>query len=115
MDGLISALLALAGIILAFHGGRTLQKAQAQNTNTQTIERLNTLVNQLVLDRTADRARIDELETWKKQAQAEIEKMTEELKRWRNYAARLIRRLLEVDPDGPIPEFDTHEKMKAVK
>lgn len=52
--------------------------------------------------------RIDDLE-------AKVRKLEEDLQKWRNYAARLIKRLKEVDPKGEVPPFDTGERMKAVK
>lgn len=51
--------------------------------------------------------RIEALEDWKTKAAKKIDHLENELRKWRNYAARLIKRLKEVDPRGPIPEFET--------
>ncbi len=59
--------------------------------------------------------RIEALETWKTNAAQKIERLEDELRKWRNYAARLIKRLKEVDPCGPIPEFETNPRIKPIK
>ncbi|RPI95376.1 MAG: hypothetical protein EHM40_03240 [Chloroflexi bacterium] len=51
--------------------------------------------------------RIEALESWKTKATQKIDQLESELRKWRNYAARLIKRLKEVDPCGPMPEFET--------
>ena len=43
--------------------------------------------------------RIAELEAWKQQADVKMHQLEDELKRWRNYAARLIKQMREVAPD----------------
>lgn len=57
--------------------------------------------------------RIEALEDWKIKAARKIEQLEDELRRWRNYAARLIKRLKEVDPHGPIPEFETDPAIRG--
>ncbi len=62
MDNYIGALLAFAGIILSFVGGRETAKASALNTNVQSITELSEELRTLSTDRRKDREFIDALE-----------------------------------------------------
>ncbi len=57
--------------------------------------------------------RIESLEAWKTKASEKIDQLEHELRMWRNYAARLIKRLREVDPCGPVPDFETEPKISG--
>lgn len=55
---------------------------------------------------------IHELEVWKAEATTKINQLEDELRKWRNYAARLIKQIKEIDPKAdPVP-FETDPKIK---
>lgn len=93
-------------------------RALRENTITDSAENLATAAKTLVepLEN-----RIIKLEKERAEWQAEraqimelVHKQEQELRLWRNYAARLIKQLMEAAPDvTPIP-FDTDPKIKGI-
>ena len=54
---------------------------------------------------------IEELEIWKRQATQEMVQLKDELRQWRNYAARLIKQIKGMDPNAePVP-FETNPRV----